>query len=62
MTARIAAALALALPSLAVAQDRPPTLPTRDVAVTYQVADAAAHVLPGAAASVVQLAWDAAGR
>ncbi len=62
-----AAALALLfLPTLAAAQERqperPPTLPSRDVAVTYQVSGVAADALPGGAPGTLELAWDAAGR
>lgn len=56
----------LLLPALAVAQERaaerPPTLPSRDVAVTYQVSGAAAEALPGGAPGALRLAWDAAGQ
>ncbi len=43
-------------------EQRPPTLPSRDVAVTYQVSGVAADALPGGAPGDLQLAWDAAGR
>lgn len=57
------AALALLLlPTLAAAQERPLTLPSRDVAVTYAVSGAAADALPGGAPGALRLAWDAAGR
>ena len=62
MMLRPAAALALAVPAFAAAQDRPPTLPTRDVAVTYAVSGAAADALPGGSAGALRLAWDAAGQ
>lgn len=62
-----AAALVLLVPpALATAQERaaerPPTLPSRDVAVTYSVSGAAAEALPGGAPGALRLAWDAAGR
>lgn len=61
-----ALALLLLLPTLATAQERqperPPTLPSRDVAVTYQVSGVAADALPGGAPGALRLAWDAAGR
>lgn len=58
-----AAALALLLlPALAAAQERPSTLPSRDVAVTYRVSGVAADALPGGAPGALRLAWDAAGR
>jgi hypothetical protein len=60
-----AAALAFLAASAAfpaLVQDRPPTLPTRDVAVTYAVSGAAANALPGGAPGALRLAWDAAGR
>ena len=41
---------------------RPPTLPSRDVAVTYQVSGVAADALPGGAPGPLRLAWDAANR
>jgi len=69
---RSPAALALLLlPGLAAAQERPAepaaerplTLPSRDVAVTYQVSGAAADALPGGGApGALRLAWDATGR
>jgi hypothetical protein len=63
----LAAALTLLLlPALAAAQeragDRPPTLPSRDVAVTYQVSGVAADALSGGAPGALRLAWDATGR
>lgn len=59
---RLAALAVVSLPALAAAQDRPPTLPTRDVAVTYAVSGAAVEALPGGSAGALRLAWDAAGR
>jgi hypothetical protein len=44
------------------AEERPSTLPSRDVAVTYQVSGVAADALPGGAPGALRLAWDAAGR
>ncbi len=55
------AVLAL-LPVLAAAQERPPTLPSRDVAVTYQVSGAATEALPGGAPGALRLSWDATGQ
>ena len=56
----------LLLPALAVSQEqqsrRPLTLPSRDVAVTYEVSGMAADALPGGAPGVLRLAWDAGGR
>ena len=54
--------LALALAGPAAAQSRPPALPTRDVAVTYQVSGAAAQSIPGGVPGALVLHWDAAGR
>lgn len=67
LIAPVLAALALPLlPALAAAQERagdhPPTLPSRDVAVTYRVSGAAADALPGGAPGALRLAWDATGR
>lgn len=60
---RAAQAAALALLAIpAGAEERPPTLPSRDVAATYQVSGVAADALPGGVPGTLRLAWDAAGR
>lgn len=51
------AALLLALPAVAAAQDRPPLFPTRDVAVTYRITGGGAQ--PGMPPMV--MSWNAAG-
>ncbi len=40
----------------------PPTLPTRDVSVTYRLQGAVRTSVPGGLPETVRLAWDAAGR
>lgn len=44
------------------AQDRPPTLPQRDVAAVYRVDGVAAAALPGGVPGPLHLEWDAAGQ
>lgn len=53
------AAVLLAAP--AAAQPAPRVLPSRDVAVTYSLAGAAADAIPGGAPGAVRLTWDAEG-
>ncbi|MBV9747315.1 MAG: hypothetical protein JO157_00725 [Acetobacteraceae bacterium] len=60
--ALLAGAIAPVLAPAFAEEQRPPTLPSRDVAVTYQVTGVAADALPGGAPGDLQLAWDAAGR
>lgn len=45
--------------SAAVAQERPPVPPTRDVAVTYRVSGAAARAVPGGLPGALRLSWSA---
>ncbi len=54
-----ALALALALPGAALAQDRPPMFPTRDVAVTYRITGGPAQPQPGQPTEL-RMAWLAA--
>lgn len=59
MVLTMAAALA-AMPAFARAA--PPTLPTRDVAITYRLQGAIRDSVPGGLPETVRLAWDAGGR
>lgn len=54
------AALIAGAPVLAVAGT--PTLPTRDVAVSYRLQGAARDSVPGGLPETIRLSWDAAGR
>lgn len=53
----LAATLLLALP--AAAQDRPRTLPSRDVTAAYRVSGAAADAIPGGVPGALRLSWSA---
>lgn len=44
------------------ARAAPPTLPTRDVSVTYRLQGAVRDAVPGGLPDTVRLAWDAGGR
>ena len=57
-----AAAVAIAVASPVLAKPGAPTLPTRDVSVTYRLEGGARDAVPGGLPETVRLLWDAAHR